>query len=148
LATYRKVICFLPRPTQLFRETRRSKSSAKVRTRGKLAADSSRGLSGPAVVVPPCSATHFPCQRRGLSVAEWEQETTRQPLLVAGSVPDGYPGGVLAPPSLLEEINSVFLSDYLKDASQINGRVGCGPCSLDLPPFWPANHSYNSAACI
>ena len=25
-----------------------------------------------------------------------KQETTRQPLLVAGSVPDGYPGGVLA----------------------------------------------------
>ena len=62
--------------------------------------------------------------------------------------PRQAPRLVVAPPSLLEEINSVFLSDYLKDASQIKGRVGCGPCSLDLPPFWPANHSYNSAACI
>ena len=100
--------------------------------RSKIGSDGSLARPLPSLRIARDSAGHVRASGRSLSrlLACWT-------LLAA-----------LAPPSLLEEINSVFLSDYLKDASQIKGRVGCGPCSLDLPPFWPANHSYNSAACI
>ena len=53
----------------------------------------------------------------------------------------------LAQPSLLDAVNGVFCQLGSKKLSRFKDAAVEGPCSLDQPPTFPANRSYNPRAC-
>jgi len=67
------------------------------------------------------------------------------PGFLCGRSPDRRP--TLAQPSLLDAVNGVFCQLGSKKLSRFKDAAVEGPCSLDQPPTFPANRSYNPRAC-